>query len=113
MKSQTLPMQFRRTRKNNARKAKEPEPLIDVIEEGNEIVIFAEFAGFNTDNLRVEVKDQHATLSADGLSGRYYKSLNLPKRVIPETVRTQCKNGVLEVHLTKIVSEKTIDKMAR
>jgi HSP20 family molecular chaperone IbpA len=46
------------------------------------------------------------------LDRKYYKSLNLPKRVIPNTIRMTHKNGVLEIRLKKAVEEKTIDKVA-
>jgi HSP20 family molecular chaperone IbpA len=94
------------------RKAREPEPLIDVLEEETEIIVVAEFAGFKRENLRANVKNQRLTLSADALNRKYYKSLNLPKRVIPNTIRMTNKNGVLEIRLKKAVEEKAIDKVA-
>jgi HSP20 family protein len=93
-------------------KLKEPKPLIDVIEENDEIAVFAEFSGFNKENLRINVKDQKLTLSARTSERRYYKSLNLPKRVIPDTMCTMYKNGVLEIRLKKVLEEKAIRKMA-
>ena len=94
------------------RKAREPEPLIDIFEEETEIVVVAEFAGFKRETLRANVKNQRLTLSADTLNRKYYKSLNLPKRVIPNTIRMTSKNGVLEIRLKKAVEEKAIDKVA-
>ena len=77
-----------------------------------EIIVVAEFAGFKRENLRTNVKNQRLTLSADTLDRKYYKSLNLPKRVIPNTIRMTHKNGVLEIRLKKAVEEKAIDKVA-
>jgi HSP20 family molecular chaperone IbpA len=94
------------------RKAREPEPLIDILEEETEIIVVAEFAGFKRENLRANIKNQRLTLSADALNRKYYKSLNLPKRVIPNTIRMTHKNGVLEIRLKKAVEEKAIDKVA-
>jgi len=94
------------------RKAREPEPLIDILEEETEIIVVAEFAGFKRENLRANVKNQRLILSADALDRKYYKSLNLPKRVIPNTIRMTHKNGVLEIRLRKAVEEKAIDKVA-
>jgi HSP20 family protein len=91
---------------------REPEPLIDILEEKGEITVVAEFVGFNRENLRIHVKNQRLTLSADASDRKYYKSLNLPKRVIPSTIHTTYKNGVLEVRLRKAVEEKTIDEVA-
>jgi HSP20 family molecular chaperone IbpA len=93
-------------------KLKEPEPLIDVFEERDEIVVVAEFAGFSRENLRVDVKNQKLILSAQASDRKYYKSLNLPNRVISETLRLAHKNGVLEIRIKKVAEEKTIDKVA-
>ncbi|HYB68444.1 MAG TPA: Hsp20/alpha crystallin family protein [Candidatus Acidoferrales bacterium] len=93
-------------------KLKAPKPLIDVVEENDEIAVFAEFAGFNRENLRINVKNQKLTLSARTSDRKYYKSLNLPKRVIPDTICTTYKNGVLEIRLKKAVEEKAMNKMA-
>jgi HSP20 family protein len=91
---------------------KEPQPLLDVLEEKNEIIVVAEFAGFNRESLKISVENQRLTLCAESLDRKYYKSLNLPKRVIPSTIRTTYKNGVLEIQLKKVIQEKTIDEVA-
>jgi len=93
------------------RKWKEPKPLIDVLEEKNKIIIVAEFAGFKRENLKIHVKDQRLILSAEASDRKYHKSLNLPKRVIPSTMCTSYKNGVLEIEFEKAVKEKAIDKV--
>jgi HSP20 family molecular chaperone IbpA len=93
-------------------KLKEPPRLIDVIEENDEIAVFAEFAGFDRENLRVSVKNQRLTLSARASERRYHKSLNLPKRVIPESLCTTYKNGVLEIRLKKVLEQQALDKVA-
>ena len=94
------------------RKWTEPEPLIDVLEEKNEVTVVAEFVGFNRENLRIHVKNQRLTLSAEALDRKYYKSLNLPMGVIPNSIRTAYKNGVLEIRLRKAIEEKAVDKVA-
>jgi len=83
------------------RKWKEPKPLIDIFQEKNWITIVAEIAGFNKETLKINVKDQKLTLSAKAKDRRYYKSLNLPKVVVPNVVHTTYKNGVLEIKLKK------------
>jgi HSP20 family molecular chaperone IbpA len=90
---------------------KEPEPLIDIFEGKDEIIVVAECVGFKRENLRIRVKNERLTLNAETLDRKYYKSLNLPKRVIPNTLRTTYKNGVLEIRLKKVPEEKAIEKM--
>jgi len=89
---------------------KEPQPLIDIFQEANWITIVAEIAGFNRETLKIDVKDQKLTLSAKAKDRRYYKSLNLPKVVIPSVIQTTYKNGVLEIKLKKAFAEATIKK---
>lgn len=112
VKRQTYPFRYGIPKIHKQRKWREPQPLIDVLEEKSEVIVVAELAGFKRENLRIHVKNQHLTLSAEALDRKYYKSLNLPKRVIPNTIRTTYKNGVLEIRLKKAVEEKAIDKVA-
>jgi HSP20 family protein len=90
----------------------EREPLIDVLEGKDEVIVVAEFAGFNRENLRIHVRNQRLTLSAEALDRKYHKSLNLPTVVIPKSIRTAYKNGVLEIKLKKGAKEKAVDKIA-
>jgi len=100
-----------RVQRTSAEKLREPKHLVDVLEGTDEIIIVAEFAGFNREDLRVHVKGEKLTVAAEALDRKYRKSLNLPKRVIPNTIRTTYKNGVLEIRLKK-AEEKSIDKIA-
>ena len=91
---------------------REPGPLIDILEESSEIIVVSEFAGFKREDLKIHVKNQRLTLSAEALNRKYRKSLNLPSGVIPKSIRTAYKNGVLEIRLKKVSKEKTMDGMA-
>jgi HSP20 family protein len=86
--------------------------LIDILEVDDEITVVAEIAGFNREDLRINAKDQRLTLTAEASDRKYRKSLNLPKRVIPSTLSTTYKNGVLEIRVKKAVEEKPMDKVA-
>jgi HSP20 family molecular chaperone IbpA len=87
---------------------REPEPLLDVLEGRRDIIVVAEFAGFSKENLEISVDKYRLTLCAQAMDRRYYKSLNLPKRVIPNTIRTSCKNGVLEIQLKKAAQRRAL-----
>lgn len=93
-------------------KLKEPPRLIDVLEGADEITVFAEFAGFNKESLRVNVKNQRLSLCAKASDRKYRKSINLPKRVIPGIINTRYKNGVLEIRLKKVLEQEAMDKLA-
>lgn len=89
---------------------KEPERLVDVLQEKDEVIVVADVAGFKKENLRIQVKNQRLVLSAEASDRKYYKSLNLPIGVIPDKIRTAYKNGVLEIRLKKAVE--AVDKVA-
>jgi HSP20 family molecular chaperone IbpA len=103
---------YRIPKKLGKGKWKEPKPLIDVFQDANWMTIFAEIAGFNQETVKVSVKDQKLILSAKAKDRRYYKSLNLPKVVIPSIVHTAFKNGVLEIKLRKTIKKETIKEEA-
>jgi len=109
---QTHPYKYRAQMIHRERRWREPKPLIDIFEENDEIIVVAEFTGFKKENLKINVKNQWLSLSAETPERKYYKSLNLPKRVIPDTICAKHKNGVLEIRLKKGIEEKTIDKVA-
>ena len=110
VKSISAPSSFRPSKSFAKRNFQEPKPLIDIFQENNYITIVAEIAGFNKETLKINVKDQKLTLSAKSKDRRYYKSLNLPKVVIPDVMYTKFKNGVLEIKLKK--AETAINKEA-
>lgn len=112
IKKHARPHVYRIPKNYGERKEREPEPLIDVLEGKDEVTVVAEFVGFNRENLRIHVKNQRLTLSAEDTDRKYCKSLNLPMGVIPNSIRTACKNGVLEIRLRKAVEEKAVDKVA-
>ena len=110
-KRQTNSCRYRVNRVSMEKRCREPKHLVDVMEATEDIVVVADFAGFNKDDLRVHVSRERLTVVAEASDRKYRKSLNLPKRVIPSTIRTTYKNGVLEIKLKK-AEEKTISKIA-
>ena len=106
------PQKYRLPKRFGKGKYKEPKPLIDLFQDNNSVTIVAEIAGFQQDSFKIAIKDQKLTLSAKAKDRRYYKSLNLPKVVIPTVAHTTFKNGVLEIKLKKAQKEQTIKQQA-
>ena len=79
---------------------------MDIFEENDDLIIIAEFTGFKRENLKVHIERQRLTLSAKNYDHKYYKSLNLPSAVIPNTICTKYKNGVLVIRLKKPYTKK-------
>ncbi len=109
VRRQSYPYRYRVQKVSAEKKLREPRPLADVLEGNDDIVVVAEFAGFKKEDLRINLKNQRLTLSAEASDRKYHKSLNLPKRVIPSTLCTTYKNGVLEIRLKKAAEEKALD----
>ena len=96
---------FHLSRTHSKKRFQEPKPLIDIFQDAKNITVIAEIVGFNKETFKINVKDQKLTLSAKSKERRYYKSLNLPKVVIPNAMHTKYKNGVLEIKLKKAETE--------
>lgn len=77
------------------------EPLVDVFDEENEIRIIAEIPGVEEKNIKVEVKDDILTISAEAGERKYQKEVLLPHAVEQQITGRSYRNGVLELKLRK------------
>ncbi len=79
----------------------ELEPLVDVIEEDDEVIVVAELPGVEHDQVKVKVKGTTLTIDVSNPDRPYHKSIQLPAKVKKEKARSSMRNGVLEVRLKK------------
>ncbi|MBD3404897.1 MAG: Hsp20 family protein [Candidatus Lokiarchaeota archaeon] len=77
------------------------EPLVDVIEESDEIVVVAELPGVERDEIKVRIKGQKLTIHVDNPTRPYHKEIKLPSQVQKNAARSAIRNGILEVRLKK------------
>jgi len=77
------------------------EPLVDVVEENDEIIVVAEVPGVEHDEIKVRIKGTSLTIHADNPNRPYHKVIELPSRVQKENAKSAIRNGVLEVRLKK------------
>ncbi|WP_428724058.1 archaeal heat shock protein Hsp20 [Thermogladius sp.] len=86
----------------------EREPLVDVFESDDEVTVVCELPGVDKDKISVEVGEDKKTLiiRASDTNRKYYKEVNLPTEVDPESAKASYKNGILEVKLKKAKVEK-------
>jgi len=82
------------------------EPLIDVISVNDKIQVVAELPGVNKGDIKIHSTEDSVAISVETPQRHYYKKLALPVRVDPKSTVASYKNGVLELHLKKIVSER-------
>jgi HSP20 family protein len=80
----------------------EIEPLVDVIEKDDEIVIVAELPGVEREQIEINATETSLTISVDAPGKRYRKELELPSTIDPKSSKATYKNGVLEVRLKKV-----------
>ncbi len=83
----------------------EIEPFVDVINEPDVVKVIAELPGVNKEDIELHATEDHLTISAKRDRWRYYKEVDLPAKVKPETAKATYKNGVLEVVLEKVEKE--------
>jgi HSP20 family protein len=77
------------------------EPMVDVFDEKDHVLVVAEMPGVAEEDVHLEVKDDILTLTAGKGEKKYRKEVLLPESFSPEQMSHTCRNGVLEVRLTK------------
>src|SRR5437870_10711302 len=77
------------------------EPLVDTIVNPDTVKVVAELPGVEKPDISLECDGQKLTLKVDTDKRRYYKELELPVEVDPDTSKASYKNGVLELLLTR------------
>lgn len=76
------------------------EPLIDVFDEADEVVVVAELPGASDNSIQVEASGDVLSLASSG-TRRYGKEIHLPCAVAADTLRRTYKNGLLEIRIGK------------
>jgi len=79
----------------------EREPLTDVFDEKDEVVVIAEIPGVSEDGISVDLKGDILEISAVSKNRKYRKEVLLPVQVKKETLSYTFKNGILEVRIKK------------
>ncbi|ARM75101.1 archaeal heat shock protein Hsp20 [Acidianus manzaensis] len=81
--------------------SEEREPLVDVIEKGDEVRVIAEVPGVDKNNIKVKVDGNTLTITAQEGDKKYYKEVELPAKVDENSAKANYKNGVLEIVFKK------------
>jgi len=77
------------------------EPIVDVFDEGERLVVIAELPGVEENGIHLEVKDDILDLTAEAKDRKYSKEVLLPSSVDAESMESSYKNGILEIRLKK------------
>jgi len=78
------------------------EPLVDVINEPEQVRVVAELPGVEKSDIRTSISEDTLTIKVDTVGRKYYKEISLPTGVDPDSSKASYNNGVLEIILRKI-----------
>ena len=81
------------------------EPLTDVFDEDDVVLVIVELPGVEEKDVKTEVEGDTLKLSTTTKGRRYAKELQLPCPVDESKVESAYKNGILEIKLTKTIEE--------
>jgi len=77
------------------------EPIVDVFEEKDHILVIAELPGVSEDEIKIEVAGDILNLTASDRDRKYAKEILLPSKVKASSLKTSFKNGILDITLEK------------
>ena len=77
------------------------EPLVDVFDEGDHLLVIAELPGVDANDIRFEVTEDVLNLSATRGDHKYRKEVLLASAVRAQAAISSYRNGVFEIKLPK------------
>lgn len=87
---------------------KEREPLVEVSEDANQIIVVAEMPGVTRDDIELKATTRSLTISTKPESNReYFKEVKLPTAINSDYAKARYVNGILEIKLKKIDEKET------
>ena len=79
----------------------EREPITDIFNEKDEIVVIAEMPGIEDDDIKIDLKEDILEISAVSKNRTYRKELLLPVKADKQFLRHKFTNGILEIRIKK------------
>ena len=108
---------FNRTWPENHMEMANWNPVVDIYDQDDRIVMLAELPGVDRKNISVELKDNVLTLKGERshdntvkedryyrqerLFGKFQRAFNLPAGLDPDKVKADYKDGVLKIEIPK------------
>jgi HSP20 family protein len=77
------------------------EPLVDVYEEDDHVLVLVELPGVAKENVHVTAVDGRLELSAERGKTTYRKEIDLPANCLADKMTWECGNGILQVRFTR------------
>ncbi len=79
----------------------EREPITDVFDESDEVVVIAEMPGIDDSDIIIDLKDDILEISTKSLKKSYRKELLLPIKSDNNSMKQKYTNGILEIRIKK------------
>ena len=79
----------------------EREPITDIFDEKDEIVVIAEMPGIEENDIKIDVKEDILDIAAVSTSRTYRKEILLPVKVLQSNLSRKFTNGILEIRIKK------------
>lgn len=79
----------------------EREPITDLFDENDEIVVIAEMPGIEEADIKIDLKEDILEISAVSTSRTYHKEILLPVKVLQSNLSHKFTNGILEIKIKK------------
>ena len=79
----------------------EREPMTDLFDEENEIVVIAEMPGIEQEVIKIDLKEDMLEISAVSKTRTYRKELLLPIKATMQDLSQKFTNGILEIRIKK------------
>lgn len=106
-----------------AREFENLTPVLDVYEEGHEVIVKADLPGIKKEDVEITLRDNVLTISGERKSeektetakyrtyerryGKFSRSIELPFDIDAEKINAHYENGVLEIKMTKTEAEES------
>ncbi|MBA7577197.1 hypothetical protein ES708_19043 [subsurface metagenome] len=80
------------------------EPLVEVNEEEDQIVVIAEMPGVSKEDIEINATNRSLTISTEKniLGRKYFKEIELPDTINSGYAKARYTNGILEIRLKKL-----------
>ncbi|MCX6220879.1 MAG: Hsp20/alpha crystallin family protein [Bacteroidia bacterium] len=79
----------------------EREPITDIFDETDEIMVIAEMPGIEPEEIRIDLKEDILEISAVSKNRTYRKEVLLPSKVSLPNLSHKFTNGILEIRIKK------------
>jgi HSP20 family protein len=77
-------------------------PLTDMIEREKDLIVIVELPGVDKENIHIHVRNNKLYVLASSEKRRYKKVLPLPNAIDTSSLKSEYRNGILEIKLNKV-----------